>query len=111
MKITQNRFEFYIGDYVWEVVCLPPHDTRLLKDGEHCWGLTDFDNYTIFLDKNMTSQKLNETLIHELTRVYLRSTTTSISTEKEFCDFVARWGDMIMHIKQSFFEECVDMEE
>jgi len=45
---------------------------RVLKEeGQRCFGLTDFDNGVVSLDKDMNPQLAKETVLHELTHIVL----------------------------------------
>ena len=86
---------------------------RVLKEeGQRCFGLTDFDNGVVSLDKDMNPQLARETLLHELTHIVLElcglggEETTGIVREtqnEELTTLISRSMLLIMNLNPALF--------
>lgn len=52
-------------------------------DGTESWGRTQLDQGKIFIEKNMSKDKKEETFIHELLHIAYRHTANGLSNEDE----------------------------
>ncbi len=52
-------------------------------DGSENWGRTQLDQGVIFLEKEMSADKKEQTFIHELLHIAYRHTFSETDTEKE----------------------------
>ena len=91
---------------------------RVLKEeGQRCFGLTDFDNGVVSLDKDMNPQLAKETVLHELTHIVLElcglggDETTDIvreRTNEELTTLVSRGYLLLMNLNPRLFELIVN---
>ena len=86
---------------------------RVLKEeGQRCFGLTDFDNGVVSLDKDMNPQLARETVLHELTHIVLElcglggDETTGLVREiqnEELTTLVSRTMLLLMNLNPALF--------
>lgn len=67
------------------------YENRTPEEGARIYGLTEYTNSTIYIDKDLDGFLLMKTLRHELTHVYLWETGQQdrIMNEEEICDFIS----------------------
>jgi Zn-dependent peptidase ImmA (M78 family) len=90
---------------------------RVLKEeGQRCFGLTDFDNGVVSLDKDMNPQLARETLLHELTHIVLElcglggEETTGVVREtqnEELTTLISRSMLLLMNLNPALFKMIV----
>jgi hypothetical protein len=65
---------------------------NLIYKEQPCLGLCDYDNKTIYLEKNQPQQSKVETLVHEATHFFLELTGISqkldIDTNEMYCQLI-----------------------
>lgn len=106
MKFKMNARE-------WEIVELSQEDIRkkfTKFDGEpqpgRYFGLTCFDTYNIYLDKDICLAQKKQTLKHELMHCYIGcfiSLDTLKFTEEDLCDISSNSHDIIHKIVEDYF--------
>ena len=90
---------------------------RVLKEeGQRCFGLTDFDNGVVSLDKDMNPQLARETVLHELTHIVLElcglggEETTGLVREtqnEELTTLISRTILLLMNLNPALFKMIV----
>ncbi len=74
-------------------------------------GLSDCVNQVIYLDKNLTPDRMRQTLIHELAHAYMNEYyPTSWFDEEVLCNFVAIYAEDIIKVADKLCSDglCAD---
>lgn len=92
----------------WTIKEVAGLDSALLVKDTRCRGTTHYYSREIYLDKDMCFQDKKQTLIHELTHATLYDTqikSDETYSEEEICEFMGIYGESILKIAESYFEE------
>lgn len=108
----EKRME--INNLEWEVIEIVKGDERLKdKEGKDCYGVCEFYENKIYLDKGLCENLKMKVLAHELTHAYIYShllTTPEQYSEEELCEFVSCYGKGIWNqVDEYFFHKEIDM--
>lgn len=76
-------------------------DKRLyLKDDEkYHFGIINFADEEIYINGNLTLNKIKQTLVHEITHAYINEygfKSIDYFDEEQLCEFMAMYGDSIL---------------
>ena len=97
---------FQINGISWNVVFVPASSSELMRsDGSRTVGMTDWNQKTVFISRNLHGMFLRKVLIHEIchTAVFSYGIELGIEQEEFLCDFVASFGDEIFIIVDDLF--------
>lgn len=108
------KMKFKMNNREWEIAEISQEDIRKTFtkfDGEpqpgRYFGLTCFDSYKIYLDKDICLEQKKQTLKHELMHCYIGcyiSLDTLKCGEEDLCDISANSHDMIHKICEEYFK-------
>ncbi|MDO5084977.1 hypothetical protein EII25_01705 [Erysipelotrichaceae bacterium OH741_COT-311] len=93
IKINGLRWTFYF---------VASEDEHLYMDNQRCFGVSKFDELSVYINVDLEVPLLIRTLRHELTHVYLFSYGFSGEelSEEGICNFVECYGQRIMEDSQ-----------
>lgn len=107
--------KFKINNKTWEIKELSQKEMREeLKKHNDCleeygkyYGLTFADIQTIFLDKDLCTERKRSTLLHELGHCYILTYITHQSknyNEEDVADIISNSHDIIRNIVDKYFK-------
>lgn len=92
---------FNINGEIWKIeICNPNSDVFVRSDGSRTIGVTDDSIKKIFVADGLDDELLKKVIIHEVCHAVIFSTNIymDIWQEEQLCDFVATYGESILHI-------------
>lgn len=73
-KNKEIKINILVNNISWNIEFVDEFDDNLLMDdGYHHCGITNYKTKTVYINKNLIQSVLLDTLIHELTHVYIES--------------------------------------
>lgn len=98
----------------WRVLLVSPfHPALYRSDGTLSIGACDDDDKAIYLNKNLSSQKLKKVLCHEITHAAIFSYDVDLSLEQEelLADLIATYGQEIIYTTNKIFSRLKEKQE
>ena len=95
-----------INGETWEIYLVSPHHNMLrTPDDSFTLGSCDVRYHTIYINKNLNSQKMKQVLCHEITHAAMFSYDINLSLEQEeiLADLIATYGEEILIITNKIF--------
>lgn len=85
-------------------------DKRLyLKDDEkYHFGIINFADEEIYINGNLTLNKIKQTLVHEITHAFINEfgfKAIDYFNEEQICEFMSMYGDKILILCTSIIEQ------
>ena len=97
-----------INGETWEIYLVSPHHSMLrTPDGSFTLGSCDVRYHTIYINKNLNSQKMKQVLCHEITHAAMFSYDINLTFEQEelLADLIATYGQEIVKTTNEFFSK------
>ena len=104
--------KFKINNEEWSIIETNQEELKKLNnddDSKYVYGLTKYENQTIYLWKDISREQKRKTLIHELTHCYI---STVLFSDKHLnmdietlCDIASCSHDIIHEIVEWYFRE------
>lgn len=103
--------KFKINNREWKIIeadkeTLLEEYKKYDEQAYYCFGMTQYETQTIFINKEMNKEVKKQTLYHELMHCYIWSYSNIHSdySEEEVCDLSANSHDMIQNIVEKYFK-------
>lgn len=99
---------FKINNVVWQVFLVSPHHPQLYKiNGSFALGVCVNDRHTIYINKELSLNKLRQVLCHEITHAAMFSYDIWLTDEQEefLADLLATYGSEIINITNKIFNK------
>lgn len=97
---------FLINNVYWKIAFVPS-DFPLLQrpNGQYSIGACDNLTRTVYLNENLSGQKLKKVLCHEITHAAMFSYNVDLSIEQEelIADLISIYGEEIIHTTNKIF--------
>ncbi len=105
-----KTFKFYMNSREWKII----EDTQLQikeknnkNDDDYYFGICDYREQIIYLDKDLCDEAKQQTLLHELMHCYLYcyyTNTDELYNEEVLCNVSANSHIVIDKIFKSYFD-------
>ena len=92
---------FQINGIQWTISRVPSGSTFLMRsDGSETFGVTDWNNRTIFLNKRLKGAFLRKVLAHELCHAFCFSYSIHMPIEQEeyMADWISLYGTDLVYL-------------
>lgn len=99
---------FAINNIIWRVVKTSAYHPKLYRsDGSLSIGACDNTTKTIYLNENLSGDKLKKVLCHEITHAAMFSygVTLTIEQEELLADLIATYGEEIIDVTNRIFRK------
>lgn len=111
-----DNLKFYINNLEWtllfreETVVKTVYNELANSSSKYVFGFTDFPTLRIFVDKDLSSDILRRTLMHELIHAHLFSFGLDFEdyTEEDICNIMSSAMDTLIQIANELMEEWKD---
>lgn len=95
----------------WNVQNVQRNDEKLKsKDGDSCFGVTYYQELSVYLDKSMPKELYRQTVVHELIHAFTFSFGVHLfaneRTEESVCDFMGAHLDEICSATNKIMNFC-----
>tara|TARA_R110002020_G_scaffold126093_3_gene283757 strand:+ start:241 stop:552 length:312 start_codon:yes stop_codon:yes gene_type:complete len=87
--------QFEAGGRIWDIKLVPP-GILLDSDGNHAYGITDFETATITLEESDTPRLITQVFLHELSHVLLYSIGVFDQDREETHRFIDALGSTLL---------------
>ena len=97
-----------INEVEWELFLVDPNHSGLYVNGNPCVGTTWSAKAQIYIADNLAPSKMLQTIRHEITHAFMDSTQIrepETYTEEDVCEFVAKYGPMVLRMSDDIFKE------
>lgn len=103
---------FLINDTIWRVQYVNANSSELRRsDGTCTFGVTDNNNKTVTIMKNMSDYMTNKVLCHELVHVFCfeNNYNIDIQTEEIIADFMSLYGRDIIYLADDILSKLCEV--
>lgn len=102
IDLNENIYEIKIVEY--------DNENLLMDDGDYHFGVTDFNNKTIYIANNLSKASFKYTLLHELTHAVIDSFGfLQVEWNDEIvADFMANYSTMITDKYNLIMEKLIN---
>lgn len=97
-----------INEIEWELFLVDPNHSGLYVNGTPCVGTTWSAKAQIYIADNLAPSKMLQTVRHEIVHAFLDSSQIREPdpyTEEDVCEFVAKYGSMVLVMADAVFKE------
>ena len=101
-----------VNDILWHIQFKKPTSSELRRsDGTCTFGVTDNNNKTVTLMKNMSDYMTNKVLCHELVHVFCfeNNYNIDIQTEEIIADFMSLYGRDIIYLADDILSKLCEV--
>lgn len=113
MKFTMNGREWLIKEIEKEEI-IEIYEKETKQETITVYGITKFENNTIYLNEEMCHDMKRQTLMHELMHCYIKE-YISLSMEnfddEGLCNISANSHDIIHEIVEEYFKPRIEIEQ
>lgn len=96
-----------LNNLEWKIIEVNVLNRNLIVSEKACFGVTNYDEKTIYLDETMKDDRKEQVLRHELTHAVIHSYLIENKenySEENVCDFVAQYGNLICKLAKEYME-------